>query len=294
MTIATTKHANTAAKANSSAIVNHRDGSIGSIGSVGSLIREWRTLRKLSQMDLALDINISPRHLSFVETGRSTPSADLLMQIAAQLDVPLRARNTWLLAAGYAPRYSEQGLDSARLAQARAAVQRLLDTHDPYPGVALDRHWNVVLHNKAAAGLMGLLPDALRTQPMNMFRASLHPQGFAAYTQNFDEWGNYLLQVLQRLMLNARDESIVALVEEINTYPNVQALKQSTPGNATAAAKEPALLVPCVLNLHGQQLSLFTTLTTFGSPRDITLHELCVELFYPSDPQTEAFLKGRV
>ncbi|MFZ6769904.1 helix-turn-helix domain-containing protein [Undibacterium sp. Di26W] len=263
-------------------------------GSVGSLIREWRTLRKLSQMDLALDINISPRHLSFVETGRSTPSADLLMQIAAQLDVPLRTRNTWLLAAGYAPRYSEQGLDSARMAQARAAVQRLLDTHDPYPGVALDRHWNVVLHNQAAAALMGLLPASLSAQPMNMFRASLHPQGFAAYTKNFDEWGSYLLQVLQRLMLNARDESIVALLEEINTYPNVQALKQSTPGNAMATATEPALLVPCVLDLHGQQLSLFTTLTTFGSPRDITLHELCVELFYPSDPQTEGFLKGRV
>ncbi|MBC3919181.1 helix-turn-helix transcriptional regulator [Undibacterium sp. CY18W] len=245
-------------------------------------------------MDLALDIDISPRHLSFVETGRSIPGADLLMQIAAQLDVPLRTRNTWLLAAGYAPRYSEQGLDSARMAQARAAVQRLLDTHDPYPGVALDRHWNVVLHNQAAAALMALLPASLSAQPMNMFRASLHPQGFAAYTQNFDEWGSYLLQVLQRLMLNARDESIVALVEEINTYPNVQALKQSAPGSAMAAATEPALLVPCVLDLHGQQLSLFTTLTTFGSPRDITLHELCVELFYPSDMQTEAFLKGRV
>ncbi|MFZ6760411.1 helix-turn-helix domain-containing protein [Undibacterium sp. Ji50W] len=285
MTVATSTRASTATNANSA--LQHD-------GSVGSLIREWRTLRKLSQMDLALDINISPRHLSFVETGRSTPSADLLMQIAAQLDVPLRTRNTWLLAAGYAPRYSEQGLDSARMAQARAAVQRLLDTHDPYPGVALDRHWNVVLHNQAAAALMGLLPASLSAQPMNMFRASLHPQGFAAYTKNFDEWGSYLLQVLQRLMLNARDESIVALLEEINTYPNVQALKQSTPGNAMATATEPALLVPCVLDLHGQQLSLFTTLTTFGSPRDITLHELCVELFYPSDPQTEAFLKGRV
>ena len=245
-------------------------------------------MRKQSQMDLALDLDISPRHLSFVETGRSRPGVELLMQIAARLDVPLRTRNSWLLAAGYAPRYSEQGLDSARMVQVRAAVQRLLDTHEPYPGVALDRHWNVVLHNQAAASLMGLLPPALLIAPVNIFRASLHPQGFAAYTKNFEEWGAYLLQVLQRQMLGVRDEAIAALAQEIHAYPNVQTLKEKTAAQATG---EPALLVPCILELHGQELSLFTTLTTFGSPRDITLHELCVELFYPNDVTTEAFLK---
>jgi len=256
---------------------------------VGTLIREWRTQRKLSQMELALDIDISPRHLSFVETGRSRPSAELLMSIASQLDVPLRARNTWLLAAGYAPRYSEQGLDSARMAQVKAAVQRLLDTHDPYPGVALDRHWNVVLHNRAAEKLMGLLPVELLAPEINIFRASLHPQGFAAFTKNFSEWGSYLLQVLQRLMLSARDEDIIALVDEVHAYPNVIALKQQT---VISQPTEPSLLIPCIMELHGQELSLFTTLTTFGSPRDITLHELCVELFYPADTQTEVFLKS--
>lgn len=255
---------------------------------IGTLIREWRSLRRQSQMDLALDLDISPRHLSFVETGRSKPSAELLMQIAVRLEVPLRTRNTWLLAAGYAPRYTEQGLDSVHMVQVKAAVQRLLDTHDPYPGVALDRHWNVVLHNQAAARLMSLLPPELLAAPLNIFRASLHPQGFAAHTKNFEEWGNYLLQVLQRQMLNARDDAIMALVEEINAYPNVQALKNSSHGGNG----EPALLVPCVMELHGQALSLFTTLTTFGSPRDITLHELCVELFYPADAQTEVFLKA--
>lgn len=257
--------------------------------SVGTLIREWRTQRKLSQMELALDLDISPRHLSFVETGRSRPSAELLMSIAIQLDVPLRTRNVWLLAAGYAPRYSEQGLDSARMSQVRAAVQRLLDTHDPYPGVALDRHWNVVLHNRAAEKLMGLLPAELCKPEINIFRASLHPQGFAAHTRNFSEWGSYLLQVLQRLMLSGRDEDIIALVDEVNAYPNVIALKQQTP---VIQSTEPSLLIPCIMELHGQELSLFTTLTTFGSPRDITLHELCVELFYPADTHTEVFLKA--
>ncbi len=257
---------------------------------VGRLIREWRSLRKQSQMDLALDVDISPRHLSFVETGRSKPSAQLLMQIAERLDVPLRTRNAWLLAAGYAPRYSEQGLDSARLAQARAAVQRLLDTHEPYPGVALDRQWNVVLHNQASARLMSLLSQELLAAPVNIFRASLHPQGYAAFTKNFDEWGSYLLQVLQRLMLSGRDAAIMALAEEIYAYPNVQVLREKLPGLANS---EPALLVPCVLELHGQELAMFTTLTTFGSPRDITLHELCVELFYPADAQTEAFLMSQ-
>ena len=259
--------------------------------SVGSLIREWRTQRKMSQMELALDIDISPRHLSFVETGRSRPSAELLISIASQLDVPLRARNAWLLAAGYAPRYSEQNLDSARMSQVKAAVQRLLDTHDPYPGLALDRHWNVVLLNRAAEKFMALLPSELRTPEINIFRASLHPQGFAAFTKNFAEWGSYLLQVLQRLMLSARDDGILALVEEVHAYPTVIALKQQT---AISQPSEPSLLVPCIVELYGQELSLFTTLTTFGSPRDITLHELCVELFYPADTQTEVFLKEKM
>lgn len=258
--------------------------------AIGALIREWRSSRKLSQMDLALDIGISPRHLSFVETGRSRPSVELLIAIAEHLGVPLRTRNAWLLAAGYAPRYSEQGLDSARMAQARAAIQRLLDTHDPYPGVALDRQWNVVLYNNAAAQLVGLLPAQLRTNGVNIFRASLHPDGFAAFTTNFAEWGSYLLQVLQRLLLNARDPALAALSQEVNDYPNVRSLKEKQAGQAPP---ESSLLVPCVLDLHGHVLSLFTTLTTFGSPRDITLHEMCVELFYPADAQTEHFLKAQ-
>jgi transcriptional regulator with XRE-family HTH domain len=259
-------------------------------GTVGALIRQWRSSKRRSQMDLALDAGISPRHLSFVETGRAKPSAEVLMAIAGHLDVPLRTRNAWLLAAGYAPRYSEQSLDSARMLPVKAAIQRLLDTHDPYPGVALDGQWNVVLHNKAANKLLGLLPPFLQTPSVNIFKASLHPQGFAAMTKNFSEWGSYLMALLQRLVLAGRDENMMALAAEVASYPNVQALKAMT---TPVHSPESSLLVPCVLQIAGNELSLFTTLTTFGSPRDITLHELCIELFYPADAKTEQFLKAQ-
>jgi transcriptional regulator with XRE-family HTH domain len=257
--------------------------------TVGTLIRQWRSNKRRSQMDLALDAGISPRHLSFVETGRSKPSAEVLMNIADHLDVPLRTRNTWLLAAGYAPRYSEQGLDSARMVPVKAAIQRLLDTHDPYPGIALDGQWNVVLTNRAASKLLGLLPGFLQTPNINIFKASLHPQGFAAMTKNFSQWGSYMVALLQRLVLAGRDENVMALAAEVAAYPNVQLLKSMT---VNSPSPESQLLVPCVLQMGGSEVSLFTTLTTFGSPRDITLHELCIELFYPADDATQTFLRS--
>ena len=260
--------------------------------TVGTLIRQWRTTKRRSQMNLALDANISPRHLSFVETGRAKPSAEVLMTIADHLDVPLRTRNIWLLAAGYAPRYSEQGLDSARMVPVKAAIQRLLDTHDPYPGVALDKQWNVVLHNQAAGKMLGLLPDFLQTSTINIFKASLHPQGFAAMTKNFSEWGSYLVALLQRLVLAGRDENVMALAAEVATYPNVQALKANLASTTPAHSPETQLLIPCVLEIGGHEISLFTTLTTFGSPRDITLNELCIELYYPADEASQTFLRS--
>lgn len=257
---------------------------------IGVLIRQRRQHQRYSQMALALDAEVSPRHLSCVENGHAQPSATLLMALAEQLDVPLRERNAWLLAAGYAPRYSEQALDASRMAAAQSAIQRLLDTHLPYPGVALDAHWNVVLHNQAAEQLMASLPPELLTSPINMFRASLHPQGFAAHTLNFPVWARYLLQALQRLYIaRPHDLTLRALMQEVHCYPNVEALHRSPP---LSSAVDPPVLIPCVLNLQGQTLSLFTTLTAFGSPQDITLHELCVELFYPSDEATAQHLKA--
>src|SRR3954471_15048814 len=161
--------------------------------AVGELIREWRGVRRRSQMDLALDVGVSPRHLSFVETGRSKPSPELVLALAQHLDVPLRERNTLLLAAGFAPRFAETPLDAPTMKRVRGALQRVLDAHDPYPGVVLDRHWNVVAANAAALRLPEGLPPELLGPPMNIFRVSLHPDGLGGRTTNFDEWASYLM-----------------------------------------------------------------------------------------------------
>ena len=256
---------------------------------IGELVRDWRGRRRRSQLDLAIDVGVSARHLSFVETGRSKPSPELVLALAEHLDVPLRERNTLLLAAGYAPRYSETPLDAPATTRARAAVQRLLDAHDPYPGLVLDRHWNVVATNNAALAITAGLPADLLGPPLNVFRVSLHPDGLAARTRNFAEWASYLLNQLHRLVVLTNDVILVQLREEVSSYPNVAELL-ATPG--WAGADEPPLLVPCQLEVGGAELSLFTTLTTFGTPRDITLDELAVELFFPADDATEAILRG--
>lgn len=258
-------------------------------GGVGVLVKDWRARRRRSQMDLAYDIGVSPRHLSFVETGRSKPSPELVLALAEGLDVPLRERNTMLLAAGFAPRYSEAPLDDPAMSQVESSLQRLLDVHDPYPGVVLDRHWDVVLANQAASALTTLLPPELAGPPLNMFRASLHPDGLAAHTTNFDEWGRYLLSQLHRLVLVTGDGELAALESEVTEYPNVTKLRDRT--DWADATRGPDLLVPCQLQVGGTQLSMFTTLTTFGSPRDITLDELAIELFFPTDTTTEDALR---
>ncbi len=256
--------------------------------AVGPLLKEWRVRRGLSQMDLALDANVSPRHLSFVETGRSRPSPGLLLALADRLEVPLRERNTFLLAAGYAPRYQQTPLHDPAMTHVRDALQRLLDSHDPYPGVVVDRIWDAVLVNDAARCLAAPLPAELAGPPMNVFRACLHPDGLARGTRNFPEWAAYLLGQLHRLTVLTADPELSRLAEEVSRYPNVAALAD---GRHATATDEPMLLVPWRLDVGGADMSFFTTLTTFGTPRDITLAELAVELFYPSDEKTETALR---
>ncbi|MDT7834055.1 helix-turn-helix transcriptional regulator [Aquabacterium sp. OR-4] len=267
---------------------------------VGPLLREWRNRRRRSQLDLALDVGVSPRHLSFIETGRARPSAAMVLALAEQLALPLRERNRLLLAAGHAPRFSQRGLDAPEMAAVRSALQRLLDAHHPYPGVVLDRHWNVLLANDAARALIHLLPPALLAPPLNMLRVSLHPQGFAAATANFAEWGGYLIDELQRAVAQGADPVLVALQQELLALPNVAALRAELAAHGGRAADEgPTLLLPCVMDLPldgpgsaPQRVSLFTTLTAFGTPRDITLDELAVELFYPADAASQALLRA--
>lgn len=256
--------------------------------AAGELLRAWRARRRLSQMELGLTAGVSARHLSYVETGRAHASSELLMALAEVLQLPLRERNALLLAAGYAPRYAQTPLDAPDLRAMREAITRVLDAHDPYPGLAVDRHWNLVLANAAARRLVARLPASLAQPQPNVFRLGLHPQGLAAFTTNFDSWGRYLLTQLQGLVDESADEMLAALLAEVRAYPNVQALLM----RPAPAAPADQLIVPCELALHGQAIALFTTLARFGTPRDVTLAELTVELFYPSDAASAAALRA--
>ena len=254
----------------------------------GAVLRDWRQRRQASQMDLALRAGVSPRHVSFIETGRAKPSPALIHALAEQLEIPLRERNRLFLAAGFAPHYSEHALGDSEMAAVHGALSRLLDAHDPYPGIVVDRQWNVVMNNRGGELLKTLLPEALKAEGINVFRASLHPEGLARFTVNFDEWSAIVLDILARSVASSGDAALRALQAEVTGYPNVvDAQKRRGP----RASQAPALLVPCVLALPGATLSLFTTITSFGTPRDVTLDELCVELFYPADAESEAVLR---
>jgi transcriptional regulator with XRE-family HTH domain len=257
----------------------------------GPLLRDWRQRRRLSQLDLAVEAGVSTRHLSFVETGRAQPSPELLLALADRLQVPLRERNSMLLAAGYAPRFRQTPLDDPAMAQVRAALERMLALHDPYPGVVINQSWDIVLANRAASRLVTALPPSLAGPPVNVFRACLHPDGLAGVTLNFPAWATYLLHQLHRLRLLTADPQVTALAEEVSRYPNVESLVRAR-DQVRQPPEEPALLVPWRAELNGAEISLFTTLTSFGTPRDITLAELAVELFYPADEKTAGILRG--
>lgn len=256
---------------------------------VGELLRGWRHRRRRSQLDLSIEVGVSARHLSFVETGRSRPSPELVLALATHLDVPLRERNDLLLAAGYAPRYPETPLDDLAMARARASLQRMLDAHDPYPGVVIDRAWDVVLANDAALRLLVGLPAHVLDPGPNVFRLCLHPDGLADRTTNLDEWAGYLLDQIRRTVQLTGDPRLAAIEEEVRAYPGMADLDPARDGGP---GDDPQLLVPFRMASPAGELSLFTTLTTFGTPRDITLDELSVELFFPADDATDAVLRA--
>lgn len=257
--------------------------------SAGTLVRDWRVRRHRSQMELALAAGVSPRHLSFVETGRSKASPELLLVLAEHLDLPLRERNTLLLAGGYAPRYARTSLDSPAMSRVRDTLQTMLQRHDPYPGLVIDRYWNVVLANAAALRFTDGLPEHVVGPPLNIFRISLHPDGFADRTTNFRDWAHYLLSQLHRATLLTGDPEFDHLVDEVSSYPAVAALGD---WRGRSTADEPEILIPFRIYLGGEELSLFTTLTVFGTPQDVTLAELAVELFYPANEASEALLRS--
>ncbi len=255
---------------------------------VGELLREWRQRRRMSQLLLATEAEISTRHLSFVESGRALPSREMVMHLAERLDVPLRERNALLVAAGYAPLYRERALDDPQLAAAREAVELVLRAHAPYPALAVDRHWNIVAANDALAPLVGNASSALLAAPVNALRLSLHPDGIAPRILNWHAWRAHLLARLQRQIDASADPALGALHDELAAYP--------APPQAGHAAVEPIqhhIAVPLHVRTALGDLAFYSTTTVFGTPVDITLSELAIEAFFPADESTARALQAQ-
>ncbi len=246
---------------------------------VGTLLREWRQRRRLTQLDLALDADISPRHLSFVETGRAQPSREMLLHLSEELEIPLRERNTLLVAAGFAPMFKERKLDDAALARAREAIGLVLEGQKPFPAFALDRHWNVAASNSALQELYEGVAEELMRPPVNALRLSLHPRGIAPRIENLGEWRAHLLARLRKQIELTADPVLKELMQEVSGYPEPES-------HAPEAGLEQAVLVPLKIRTSLGRLSFMSTTTVFGTPVDVTLSELAIEMFFPADQAT--------
>lgn len=257
--------------------------------TVGVLLRDWRVRRGRSQLDLSIEAGISARHLSFVETGRSRPSPDMVERLAAHLDVPLRDRNTLLLAAGFAPQHPERSLDDASMGPVREAVDLVLRGHEPYPAAAVDRHWNLVSANASLSVLIEGLDPALLTPPINVLRASLHPRGMAPQILNFEQWRGHLLHRLARQVAITGDPDLALLLEEARGYPVPAADGQA---DVDAAPLHSGIAVPLWVRSGTHQLCFISTVTTFGTAIEITSSELSIESFFPADRATAEFLRA--
>lgn len=254
--------------------------------SFGEHLRHWRQRRRFSQMDLAHVAEVSTRHLSCVETGRASPSREMVLRLLERLEVPLRERNAWLVAAGFAPLYRARPLDDPDMASARTAVQRILDCHEPWPALAMDRHWNLVMHNRLVPLLMaGAAPELLQG-PVNVLRLSLHPQGLAPRIANLAQWREHLFERLRQQIRATGDAVLAALLEELKGYPD-------TSGAAPVAlpGEHPGVLMPFQFHTGHGVLQLVSTTTVFGSPVDITLQELALETFFPADDSSAELLR---
>jgi transcriptional regulator with XRE-family HTH domain len=250
---------------------------------VGRLFREWRQRRRLTQLELALESDISTRHISFVETGRSVPSREMILRLAERLDVPLRERNQLLLAAGYAPAFKERPLQDPALAGARQAVELVLAGHEPFPALAVDRHWTLLASNRPVGLLLQGLPPELLQPPVNVLRLSLHPQGLAPRIVNLGEWRAHLLARLRREVDVSADPVLDELLRELRGYP--------APDHAEVGDAD-GVVIPLRYATPAGTLSFISTTTVFGTPVDITLSELALETFFPADPQTAAALRA--
>ncbi|MET9951290.1 helix-turn-helix transcriptional regulator [Streptomyces sp. NPDC006339] len=257
---------------------------------VGPLLRGWREQRRLSQLELALRAESSARHISFIETGRSRPSEEMILRLAEHLDVPVRDRNALLLAAGYAPRFTESPLDAPELETLREGIERLLQGYEPYPALVVDGSYTVVAANQGIGMLMAGLPEHLLTPPLNAMRITLHPEGLAPRIRNLREWRGHLLAQMERQIGLARSESLRALYEEVAAYPLPEGAA-ADPEDREDPEPYPYFALPMRIEHDGQVLSFVSSISTFNTPMDVTVAELAIETFLPADPATVAYLQ---
>jgi transcriptional regulator with XRE-family HTH domain len=250
--------------------------------SFGDLLRDWRLKRRMSQLDLALEAETSTRHLSFLETGRAAPSREMALRLAERLDIPLRDRNSLLLAAGYAPVFPQRPLDDPALEMVRSLIEALVKAHEPFPALAVDLRWNLVTANAAVGPLIGQASPALLESPVNVLRLALHPEGLAPFIDNLPQWRAHLMTRLRRQVAETGDRGLSALAAELAGYPGGEGHETGEPSQ---------IAVPLRLRAGGETLNLISTVMVFGAAREVTLAELAIETFLPADPQTAEVLQ---
>lgn len=250
--------------------------------SFGQHLRHWRQHRRLSQLDLSHQADISTRHVSFLETDRSVPSRDMVLRLAERLDVPLRERNTLLTSAGYAAMYRERALDHPDMTEARDAVDLILRCHEPNPALAMDRHWNLVAANRMVPLFLAGLDDAVLKPPVNVLRLSLHPQGLAPRILNLAQWKHHLFARLQQQIQATDDSGLKTLAAELHSY----SAHHAPDTGLHLQGETRGVVMPFQLQSSQGVLSFISTVTIFGSPMDITLQELALETFLPADAFT--------
>ncbi|MEN8237693.1 MAG: helix-turn-helix transcriptional regulator [Actinomycetota bacterium] len=260
------------------------------ITTSGEVLQRWRKARRMSQLDLSAATGVSQRHLSFLETGRATPSREMIIHLATQLDVPLRERNVWLRAAGYADAYTEHDLDESAMDQVRHVLEMLLKAHQPFPAYVVDRAWNLVIANQSAQTLMSMFvtADTAALFQGNVLRLFMHPDGLRQHIVNWKSAAAMLLHRFERELADRPDDVILAeLLEEVRSFPGVGDLpdRPETPTGAD-------LLVMIHLRTPAAELRFLTTIATIGAPFDVTLEELRLETLLPADAATEATLRS--
>ncbi|EST31991.1 helix-turn-helix domain-containing protein [Streptomyces niveus] len=263
---------------------------------VGPLLRGWREQRRISQLELALRADSSARHISFVETGRSRPSEAMILRLSEHLDIPVRERNGLLLAAGYAPRFTETALDDPSMAVVREALERLLRGYEPYPALVVDGTYTLVAANRGLALIMEGVPEHLLAPPVNAMRVILHPEGAARRIRNFRQWRGHLLDQMERQIALARSDALRALYEEVAAYPPPEGvddgLDETGDAEDTAAFALGNFALPLRIEHGGQVLTFLSSISTFNTPMDVTVAELAIETFLPADPATAKYLQS--